>query len=100
MRGEQVPAANSHNERVLKSTWISSGSRLPYGNGTRTGRRRCPQNLGRKTMDGDNRTPDKTIGEVKYAQDQAARTIEQQREKEDVRSNPKQDPAKKKTGEF
>lgn len=51
-------------------------------------------------MDGDNRTPDKKIGEVKYAQEQTERTKEQQREKEDVRSNPKLDPAKKKTGEF
>jgi hypothetical protein len=51
-------------------------------------------------MAGDNRTPDKIIGEIKYAQDQTERTKEQQREKEDVRSNPKRDPSKKKTGEF
>jgi hypothetical protein len=51
-------------------------------------------------MNGDNRTPDKTIGEVKFAEDQTARTNEQQREKDDVRSNPKQNPSKKKAGEF
>jgi hypothetical protein len=58
-------------------------------------------------MAGDNRTPDKTIGEIKYAQEQTARTKDkksheqsQHREAEDVRAKPGLDPAKKKTGEF
>jgi hypothetical protein len=46
-------------------------------------------------MAGENRTPDKIIGEIKYAEDQTERTKEQQREKEDVRSNPKRDPSEK-----
>jgi hypothetical protein len=60
------------------------------------------------TMAGENRTPDKTIGEVKHAQEQASRTTGHQpphgpgspHEKEDVRAKPDQDPQKKKTGEF
>jgi hypothetical protein len=58
-------------------------------------------------MAGDNLTPDKTIGEIKYAQEQTARTKDKKsheqsppREAEDVRANPGLDPAKKKTGEF
>jgi hypothetical protein len=58
-------------------------------------------------MAGDNRTPDKTIGEIKYAQEQTARTKDKlsreqpaHREEEDVRAKPGLDPAKKKTGEF
>jgi hypothetical protein len=59
-------------------------------------------------MAGDNRTPDKIIGEVKYAKDQFERTTGHQpahgpgapHEKEDLRANPDRDPAKKKTGQF
>ncbi len=59
-------------------------------------------------MDGDNRTPDKKIGEVKYAEDQFKRTTGHlpphgagaPREKEDAGANPDRDPTKKKTGEF
>ncbi len=59
-------------------------------------------------MAGENRTPDQKIGEVKHAQEQAARTTGHEpphgpgvaHEKEAVRSNPDQDPQKKKTGEF
>jgi hypothetical protein len=59
-------------------------------------------------MAGDNRTPDKIIGEIKYAQDESARAKEEKKserpsphhETEDVRANPDLDPAKKKTGEF
>lgn len=51
-------------------------------------------------MDGENRTPDKIIGDIPHAEEQTERTIEQQREKEDERAYPKRDPAKKKTGEF
>jgi len=56
----------------------------------------------------ENRTPDKKIGEVKHAQEQAERTTGHQppqsagapHEKEVVRAKPEQDPSKKKTGEF
>jgi hypothetical protein len=59
-------------------------------------------------MAGDNRTPDKKIGEIKYAEEQAKRTTGHipphgpgaAREKEDVRAKPDLDPSKKKTGEF
>jgi hypothetical protein len=59
-------------------------------------------------MAGDNRAPDKTIGEVKYAKDQTDRTTGHMpphgpgapHEKEAVIANPDRDPAKKKTGEF
>jgi hypothetical protein len=59
-------------------------------------------------MAGDNRTPDKKIGEVKYAEEQTKRTTGHQprhdpgggQEKEDVRIRPDRDPEKKKTGEF
>ena len=77
---------------------------------------------------GDNRTPDKKIGQVKYADDEGGGAQEDRhvsartttladhrarksqlegpaayaphREDEDVRANPGSDPAKKKTGEF
>lgn len=59
-------------------------------------------------MAGENRTPDKAIGEVKHAQEQADRTTGHkpphgpgaQHEKEAVRAKPDQDPKTKKTGEF
>jgi len=59
-------------------------------------------------MAGENRTPDKKIGEVKYAEEQSGRTTGHkpphgpgaQHEKEDVRADSDHDPAKKKTGEF
>jgi hypothetical protein len=61
-------------------------------------------------MAGDNRTPDKKIGEIKYAEEQTKRTTGHQPphgpgapqvEQEDaVRANPGRDPSKKKTGEF
>jgi hypothetical protein len=58
-------------------------------------------------MPGENRTPDKKIGEVAHAEDQAERTTGQQprqgpggHEDESVRAQPGQDPAKKKAGEF
>lgn len=59
-------------------------------------------------MAGENRTPDKKIGEVAHAQEQAERTTGHNRphgsgaltENESVRSQPGQDPAEKKTGEF
>lgn len=59
-------------------------------------------------MAGENRIPDKKIGEVKHAQEQAARTSGHEpphgpgapHEKETVRSKPDQDPLKKNTGEF
>lgn len=54
----------------------------------------------RTTMDGENRTPDKTIGEVAHAEEQTEHTKEEQREKEVLRSNPDRAPTKKKTGEF
>jgi hypothetical protein len=82
-----------------------------------------------QSRQGDNRTPDKTIGEVKYAGGQGvvprdqrgqAQSLEQPADKkraqqsqtegpaayaphqeaEDIRANPGLDPAKKKTGEF
>lgn len=60
------------------------------------------------TMAGENRTPDKTIGEVQHAQEQTDRTTGHKTphgpgaadEKEAVRAKPEQDPQKKKTGEF
>ena len=63
---------------------------------------------GVNTMAGENRTPDKAIGEIKHAQEQADRTTGHQpphragaaREKEAVGAKPDQDPQKKKTGEF
>jgi hypothetical protein len=59
-------------------------------------------------MEGENRTPDKKIGEIAHAEEQAARTTGHKpphgpgapHEREDVRAKPNQDPAKKKTGEF
>lgn len=59
-------------------------------------------------MAGENRTPDKAIGEVKHAQDQAGRTTGHQpphgpgasHEEETVRAKPDQNPQTKKTGEF
>jgi hypothetical protein len=56
----------------------------------------------------ENRTPDKKIGEVAHAQEQAERTTGHKpphgpgasHEKEAVRANPDLDPSKKKTGEF
>jgi hypothetical protein len=59
-------------------------------------------------MDGDSRTPDKTIGEVKYAKDQTERTTGhlpphgpgKRQMEEPVRANPDLEPVKKKTGEF
>ena len=56
----------------------------------------------------ENRTPDKKIGEVAHAQEQAERTTGHKpphgpgapHEKEAVRANPNIDPSKKKTGEF
>jgi hypothetical protein len=59
-------------------------------------------------MAGENRTPDKKIGEVAHAEEQAERTTGHKpphgagapHEKEAVRAKPGQDPAKKKTGEF
>jgi hypothetical protein len=58
-------------------------------------------------MDGDNRTPDKKIGEIKYAEEQTKRTTGHQpphgpgapNEKEDVRANANRELAKKKSGE-
>ncbi len=57
---------------------------------------------------GENRTPDKKIGEVKYAEEQSDRTTghkpphgqDAPHEKEDVRVDPERHPAEKKTGEF
>ena len=54
-------------------------------------------------MAGDNRTPDKKSGEIKYAEEQAERTTGHipphgagaAREKEDVRAKPDLDPSKK-----
>jgi hypothetical protein len=63
----------------------------------------------RRTIHGRrNRTPDKKIGEIKYAEEQAKRTTGHipphgpgaAGEKEDVRAKPDLDPSKKKTGEF
>jgi hypothetical protein len=59
-------------------------------------------------MADENRTPDKTIGEIKHAEEQANRTTGHipphgpgsQPKEEDVRANPDRDPKKKKTGEF
>jgi hypothetical protein len=60
-------------------------------------------------MEGENRTPEKKIGEIKHAQEQTKRITGHlpphgpgapSREKEDVRANPERDPSKKKTGEF
>lgn len=56
----------------------------------------------------ENRTPDKKIGEVKHAEEQAERTTGNKpphgagapHETEVVRAKPDQDPSKKKTGEF
>jgi hypothetical protein len=56
----------------------------------------------------ENRTPDKKIGEVAHAEQQAERTTGHKPphgqgavpEKEAVRVNPDRDPSKKKTGEF
>jgi hypothetical protein len=56
----------------------------------------------------ENRTPDKKIGEVAHAQEQAERTTGHKpphgpgapHEKEAARVNPNVDPSKKKTGEF
>jgi hypothetical protein len=61
-----------------------------------------------EAMDGDNRPPEKKIGEVKYAEEQAKRTTGHQpphgpgapRNEEGPRAHPDRDPAKKKTGEF
>ncbi len=58
-------------------------------------------------MEGENRTPDKKIGEIAHAEEQAARTTGHlpphgpgaSHEKEDVRAKSGQDSAKKKTGE-
>jgi hypothetical protein len=55
----------------------------------------------------ENRTPDKKIGEVKHAEEQAQRTTGHQpphgpgahNEKEDIRAKPDQDPTRKKAGE-
>jgi hypothetical protein len=59
-------------------------------------------------MAGENRTPNKKIGEVAHAEEQAERTTGHKppdgpgapQEKEAVRSKPGLDPSKKKTGEF
>jgi hypothetical protein len=75
-------------------------------------------------LPGDNRTPDKTIGQIKYAHGQGTARDERVQERppdkqlahqsqaegpasyaphqedEDMRARPGQDPAKKKTGEF
>jgi hypothetical protein len=59
-------------------------------------------------MEGENRTPDKKIGEIAHAEEQAARSTGHKpphgpgapHEREGVRAKPGQDPAKKKTGEF
>ena len=59
-------------------------------------------------MAGENRTPDKKIGEIAHAQEQAERTSGHQpphgpgasHENESVRAEPGKDPSKKKTGEF
>jgi hypothetical protein len=56
----------------------------------------------------ENCTPDKKIGEVKHAEEQAERTTGDEsphgagapHEKEVVRAKPGQEPSKKKTGEF
>ena len=49
-------------------------------------------------MADENRTPDKTIGEVAHAKEQTERTKEEQREKEALRYNPNYAPSKRKTG--
>jgi hypothetical protein len=57
-------------------------------------------------MAAENRTPDKKIGEVAHAEEQAAHTTGHKpphgpgapHEKEAVRANPESDPSKKKTG--
>jgi hypothetical protein len=59
-------------------------------------------------MVGENRTPDKKIGEVAHAEEQAERTTGYKprhepgasQEKEAVRAEPDQDAAKKKRDEF
>jgi hypothetical protein len=59
-------------------------------------------------MPGENRTPDKKIGEVAHAQDQAVSTTGHKpphgagtpHEDETVRAKPDKDPRKKNTGEF
>jgi hypothetical protein len=59
-------------------------------------------------MAGENRTPDKKIGEIKHAEEQTKRTTGHlpphgpgaPYEKEDVRANHDRDSSKKKTGEF
>ncbi|MFZ1922243.1 MAG: hypothetical protein WAU57_11500 [Xanthobacteraceae bacterium] len=59
-------------------------------------------------MAGENRTPDKKIGEVKHAQEQSERTSGHQpphgpgvpHEKQTVRGEPDKDPPKKKNGEL
>jgi hypothetical protein len=81
--------------------------RFVRGYGTRGMRHSLSAKPWRKPMDGDNRTPDKIIGEVKYAKDQTERTTGHKPpdgpgapQEEAVRANPDRDPAKKKTGEF
>jgi hypothetical protein len=51
---------------------------------------------------GDDRTPDKTIGQIKYADDKTPmpESKSSSHESEAIRSRPGTDPAKKKTGEF
>ncbi len=59
-------------------------------------------------MAGENRTPEKRIGEVQHAEEQAERTtghkpphgLGSPHEKEAVGAHPGRDPTKKKTGEF
>jgi hypothetical protein len=55
-------------------------------------------------MDGENRTPDKKIGEIAHAEEQAKRTTGHlpphgpgARQEEAMRATPDRDPAKKKT---
>jgi hypothetical protein len=57
-------------------------------------------------MEGENRTPDKTIGDIVHAQEQAKRTTGHlpphgpgTRASDDTRSKPDQGPAKKPGGE-
>jgi hypothetical protein len=69
---------------------------------------RCLAAVLEDDMAEENRTPDKKIGEIKHAQEQTERTTGHLpphgpgalHEKEDVKADPKRDPAKKKTGEF
>ncbi len=56
-------------------------------------------------MNGDDRTPDKTIGRIRYADDKTPKAEPSkirggEKNDEGERAFPNRDPAKKKTGEF